>query len=141
MSIRDVFPQRKCKVLCVIPDDGKREYGNTVYLEDDLKNRFLFAHLDWFAVKVNDIIEPGGVFAEIGATGYCPSGAHLHWGMFPPGGSFGELRASNVIDPTKYLREYGAPCRTIVTNCFGSKKCNPKLKGHEGIDFSSWRTE
>lgn len=59
--------------------------------------------------------------------------------MFEPGNDLVDLRASNVIDPTLYLNKYGHPCNTIITNPFGSDKCNPKLPGHEGIDFSSYR--
>lgn len=136
-EIKDVFVQRYSKVLFTIEDDGKRAYGNTVYTEDDLGNRFMFGHLDWFACKKGDILTPWEAFAGIGETGYCPSGAHLHWGMFEPGNGY--MGASTAIDPTLYLKKYGYPCNTIVTNHFGSKICNPKLDGHEGIDFSSWR--
>lgn len=79
------------------------------------------------------------MFAQIGSTGYCPSGAHLHWDMYLPGNDLAELRALNTIDPTNYLEENGHPCNTIVTNPFGSDKCSPKLLHHEGIDFSSYR--
>ena len=137
MGIKDVFCQRKSKVLLTIKDDGKRAYGNTVYTEDDLGNRFIFAHLDFFNVEQGDIIEPWETFAEIGETGYCPSGSHLHWGMFPKGSGY--MGASTAIDPTLYLKKYGYPCNTQITNNFGSKICNPKLKGHEGIDFSGWK--
>ena len=49
------------------------------------------------------------------------------------------MGASTAIDPTNYIEKYGYPCRTKITNPYGSKKCNPKLKKHEGIDFSSYR--
>jgi len=137
MGKKDVFPQRRMTILCTIADGGGREYGNTVYGQDDLGNRFIFAHLDWFSVKEGDIVPAWETFAEIGDTGY--GGAHLHWGMFLPGNDLSELRASNAIDPTNYLMDYGYPCRTIITNPYGSKICNPKLDKHEGIDFSAWR--
>ena len=137
MGIKDVFCQRKSKVLHVIKDDGVRAYGNTVYTEDDLGNRFIFAHLDWVSVKPGDTIEPWEAFAGIGDTGYSPNGPHLHWGMFPKGAGY--MGASTAIDPSLYLKKYGYPCNTEMTNPFGSEICNPKLKGHEGIDFSGWR--
>lgn len=137
MGIKDVFVQRECKVLYALKDDGKSEYGNRVYVKDDLGNRFMFGHLDWFACKAGDALKPWETFAEIGETGYCPSGSHLHLSMFDK--SEGYMGASTTVDPTLYIKKYGYPCNTLITNEFGSKICNPKLKGHEGIDFSSWR--
>jgi len=138
MGIKDVFPQRDSIVIFTIKDDGKRDYGNTVYLQDDLGNRFCYCHLDWFAnMKAGDKIPAEEVFAEIGETGYCPSGPHLHYGMFKPGNGY--MGALTAIDPTEYIQKYGYPCKTAITNEYGSKYCNPKLPGHEGIDFSSWR--
>lgn len=135
--IKDVFAQRLSKVLLVIQEDGKRDYGNTVYYQDDLSNRFMVAHLDWMACKAGDILKPWETFAGIGDTGFCPSGAHLHYSMFPVGNGY--MGARSAIDPTLYIKKYGYPCNTLITNPYGSLKCNPKLKGHEGIDFSSWR--
>ena len=137
MGIKDVFTQRECKVLYALKEDGKSPYGDRVYVQDDLGNRFLFAHLAWFACAQGDILKPWETFAEMGETGYCKSGAHLHLSMFDDSDSF--MGAEEAIDPTLYIKKYGYPCNTRITNEFGSKHCNPKLDGHEGIDFSSWR--
>lgn len=135
--MKEVFCQRDSIILLVIPDDGKRPYGNTIYTQDDLENRFVYAHLDEIFVKKGDKVNAGDFIGTIGDTGYCPSGAHLHWGMFPKGKGY--MGASTAIDPTGYLLKYGTPCFTAVTNLFGSDISNPSLKKHEGIDFSSWK--
>lgn len=103
---------------------------------------FIFAHLDWFSCKVGDIIKKHEVFAGIGDTGYSPSGAHLHTGMFPKDSELKDLRGVNAIDPMDYYLEYGYPCNTVITNPYGSKHFNngkdSDLTKHEGVDFSSW---
>lgn len=146
MGIKDVWAVRDCTVICVKYDDGKRAYGNTVYLEDEDGNKTMYAHLDWIAVKVGQRLKRWDVFAEIGDTGYCPSGAHLHTGRWLP--SCEELFSYTAIDPLSYFEKYGFPCHTRITNYFGSRHFNDKkknedgetsLKSHEGLDFSSWR--
>ncbi len=130
------------KVIIIIPDDGKRAYGNTVYTKGMESNQVLMiAHLDDIEVSVGDILQAGESVGHIGNTGYCPSGAHLHTSLFKEGETV--YYAKNTIDPKEYFIQYGKPCRTIMTNPFGSKHYNDTkdstLKQHEGMDFSSYR--
>ena len=136
MGIKDVYAIRDCTVICTIRDDGKRDYGNTVYLEDQDGYKTVCCHLDWFSVKEGDKLKAGDVFGEIGETGYC-KGAHLHFGLFHTWCELKDLRGSNAIDPMPYISKFGYPCKTKITNKFGSNIHNPKLKYHEGIDFSA----
>lgn len=115
------------------------DYGNRVYLKHDDGHISMYAHLRPFDLYPGQEIKAGEEFAEIGSSGYCPSGAHLHYSLFAPGTQ--KLYAVNTIDPSEYLRQNGYPCDTIMTNPFGSPHCNPKLNGHEGIDFSSYRVK
>jgi len=127
---------RTCRVMIAKNDDGK-DYGNRVYLKHDDGYISMYAHLQSIEVVGGQILLDGEEFGDIGASGYCPSGAHLHFSLFAPDAD--KLYASETIDPTDYLIKNGYPCDTIITNPYGSQYCNPKLKGHEGIDFSSWR--
>ena len=126
---------RKSKILYVKPDDGT-DYGNRVYLLHDDGYISMYAHLKSVDhLLQGDILQDGECFAEIGGTGYCPSGPHLHFSLFAP--NTDGLYASNTIDPVEYLRKNGYPTTTKITNNYGSKFCNPKLEGHEGFDFSA----
>lgn len=144
MSIKDVWAVRDCTVVCVKHDNGKRAYGNTVYLEDEDGNKTMYAHLDWFAVKIGHKLKKGDVFAEIGGTGY--GGEHLHTGRWLS--ECNQLFSYTAVDPLPYFERYGFPCHTRITNYFGSRHFNntkknekgeTSLKSHEGLDFSSWR--
>jgi len=123
-------------VLVAKPDNGT-DYGNRIYLKHDDGFISMYGHLKHFDIVVGQELKAGEEFAEIGSSGYCPSGAHLHYSLFAPGTP--KLYASNTIDPSGYLRQHGYPCDTVMTNPYGSPHCNPKLDGHEGIDFSSYR--
>lgn len=136
------------KVIIIKYDDGKRAYGNTVYTKGLKTGRVLmFAHLDSIDVKMGQYLEAGGIIGDIGSTGYSPSGAHLHTSLFPVGCK--AYFAQNAVDPKEYFIQYGHPCRTIMTNPFGSQHYNTtekdestgksKLTQHEGMDFSSFR--
>jgi murein DD-endopeptidase MepM/ murein hydrolase activator NlpD len=127
---------RKSMVLFSKPDDGK-DYGNRVYLQHDDGHVSMYAHLESINVKTGQTLNPGDIVGEIGDTGYCPSGSHLHYSLFPI--DCPSLFAANTCNPTKYLEANGYPCDTEITNHYGSNTCNPRLSGHEGIDFSSWR--
>ncbi len=130
------FAVTKCRVIVVKQDDGT-DYGNRVYVQDNEGYSLMYAHLDSINVSVGDNLDKDDVIGEIGSTGYCPSGAHLHVSLFPVGAT--SLYAKDAIDPKEYFIKNMRPSRTILTNPFGSKKCNPKLSGHEGNDFSSYR--
>jgi len=134
-------------VIIIIKDNGIRAYGNTVYtrgLESD--QVLMFAHLDSINVTLNQRLEKGDIIGEIGSTGYSPSGAHLHNSLFSKGET--SYYARNTVDPKEYFIKYGNPCRTILTNPYGSPHFNDKaqdkngdqsLTKHEGNDFSSYR--
>jgi len=133
--------------IIIIKDDGFRAYGNTVYTKGlDSGQVLMFAHLDSINVQPNQRLEKGDIVGEIGSTGYCSSGAHLHTSLFSKDET--SYYARNTIDPKEYYIKYGLPCRTIMTNPYGSKHFNDKaqdkngdqsLKAHEGNDFSSYR--
>lgn len=130
------------KVIIIFEDDGKRAYGNTVYAKGLITGKVLmFAHLDSISVVVGQDLEKGDIVGEIGSTGYSPSGAHLHTSLFKKGET--AYYAKNAIDPKEYFIEYGKPCRTILTNPYGSPHYNDtkdsSLSKHEGNDFSSFR--
>ena len=124
------------KILVVKKDDGT-DYGNRVYLSHSDGYISMYGHLkDVSHLSNGQKLSDKEEFAEIGDTGFCPSGAHLHYSLFAPGTA--KLYAKYAIDPVQYLREKGYPTKTKITNNYGSKICNPKLDGHEGFDFSSW---
>ena len=140
MGIKDIWAVRDSTVLFTGSYEDGSPYGNRVYIEDDVTGEILlYGHLDWFAVKAGDKLLKGDVFAEIGATGYCPSGAHIHMGMFKSGTPLSKCWAKNAIDPLPYFKKYGYPVHTIITNYYGSKIHGKGIKKHEGVDFSSWR--
>jgi len=131
--------QRNCKIICVIPDDGKREYGNTVYTQDDLGNRFLYAHLKEIIVELNQKVRAGGLIGIMGNTGNS-SGPHLHYGMYLPGDSLSDLRGPNAIDPSDYLKENGYPVENgVISNPYGRvfsiEELGIKNRKHMGVDF------
>lgn len=130
------------EVIIKIDDDGKRAYGNTIYTKGINSGQVLmFAHLDRIDVCEKQTLLPGESVGIIGSTGYCPSGDHLHVSLFKKGETV--YFAKNTIDPKEYFIKYGYPCRTIMTNPYGSKHFNDTkdstLKAHEGMDFSSYR--
>ena len=129
---------RESKVLSAKKDDGT-DYGNRVYLIHEDGFISMYGHLESIEVVDGQKLKDGEEFGTIGASGFCPSGAHLHYSLFAPNTK--KLYASETIDPKEYLIQNGYPCKTIMTNPFGSPHCNPKLEGHEGIDFSSWRVK
>lgn len=134
MKVRTVI---KSVIRIAKPEDGTA-YGNRVYLDHADGYISMYAHLkDISHLKNGQVLEKGEEFAEIGNTGYCPSGAHLHFSLFEPNTT--ELFAKNTVDPFPYIERLGYPCDTIITNKYGSDIHNSKLKKHEGIDFSSWR--
>ena len=125
-------------VIVATHEDGT-DYGNRVYLKHSDGYISMYGHLKTFDVVVGQELKSGTEFAEIGSSGYCPSGAHLHYSLFSP--NTPKLYAEYTIDPTPYINRYGNPCDTVITNYYGSKECNPKLDGHEGVDFSSYRVK
>ena len=130
------------EVIIIIEDDGKRAYGNTIYTKGLLSGQVLmFAHLDRIDVLQGQSLRQGDNIGVIGSTGYSPSGAHLHTSLFAKGEKV--YFAKNTIDPKEYFIKYGYPCRTIITNPYGSPHYNDtkdsNLSKHEGIDFSSYR--
>ena len=130
------------EVIIIIPDDSVRAYGNTVYAKGIQSGQVLmFAHLHTISVSVGQTLNSGETVGEMGSTGYSPSGAHLHVSLFDKGETV--YYAKNTIDPKEYFIKYGYPCRTILTNPYGSPHYNDTkdstLKKHEGNDFSSYR--
>jgi murein DD-endopeptidase MepM/ murein hydrolase activator NlpD len=129
-----------CKVFLAKPDDGTA-YGNRVYIKDTNNQALMFAHLDSIAVKGGQKLKEGDIIGEIGSTGYSPSGDHLHVSLFPIGAK--SFYAKDTVDPKEYSIKNGYPCRTILTNPYGSPHFNntkdSTLKSHEGNDFSSYR--
>lgn len=117
--------------------DLRSDYGRRVYIEYD-QCIMMFAHLEEIYVKEGDHVEPGQVIGKMGKTGYSPS-IHLHVSQFNKRAP--KLTAKYAQDPTFTLKlaEYYVT-NTKVSNGFGSKYCNPKLKMHEGIDFSGTKT-
>ncbi len=55
------------------------------------------------SVKVGDVVKLGQIVANVGKTGTCATGNHLHLSMSPLEGGWG---AGTVIDPYKYINEH-----------------------------------
>ena len=128
----DVYSPMKGKVKYTLKT--KSDYGNRLYI-DFGKCIMMFAHLSIFYVKEGQEVEAGELIGEMGETGYS-EGIHLHISAFSKYTK--TLTAKDATDPTYFLQlaDY-YPTNTKVSNPYGSKYCNPKLKKHEGIDMGT----
>jgi len=114
----DVYSPAKGVVKYALKD-LKSDYGRRVYIEYDTCI-MLFAHLESFIVREGQEIRPGELLGTMGNTGYGDD-VHLEY----------------AIDPTFFLKlSAHYVTNSKISNGFGSKYCNPKLKGHEGVDYS-----
>lgn len=112
----------------------KSDYGYRLYIEYD-QCIMMFAHLEDFYVKEGQEVKAGEVIGKMGNTGY-GSGTHLHVSAFSKRSP--KLTAEWAVDPTFYLKLSKVYItNTKVSNPFGSKYRNPKLKIHEGLDFGT----
>ncbi len=132
MENKKVYAIRDCFVLVAKSDNS--DYGNRVYLRDKDNNTVMYAHLESFKVKTGDKLNQGDEVGVIGGTGY-GTGDHLHLSFFKSGCV--RLNSKYTSDPMPYIKKYGYPCKTKITNPYKSDICHPKQPFHEGIDFSA----
>ena len=133
-KLNEVYsPFEKGTVKYVLKDTNSA-YGRRVYIAYELCI-LMFAHLESVNVKEGQEIRGDEVIGTIGNTGYDINSAyHLHVSAFPTNPK--KLTAMFTVDPTFFLKLAPFYCtNTLVSNGYGSKYCNPKLKKHEGIDF------
>lgn len=130
-TILDVYSPLEGVVKFVLKTPS--DYGYRVYVT--YKNCILmFAHLSEIFVKEGQTVDAGTVLGLMGNTGY-GGDVHLHVSAFNKRAQ--KLTAEYAMDPTFILKLAKHVCtNTLVSNPYGSKYCNPKLKSHEGIDFS-----
>ena len=72
-------------------------FGNTIIIDDARKYRHVYAHLSKFNVTKGQTVKKGALIGYAGNSGI-GSGAHLHYGIWKPGGT----SDSAYIDPRLY---------------------------------------
>ena len=132
----DIYAVEGGVILYAIRDSNS-PYGKRIYLRHNDGSTALYAHLNAIFVKDGDTIEAGQCISQMGSTGYGlgnKAQKHLHISYFSK--SAPALTAEWTSEPSFWIKLNVYPCNTKVSNPYGSKYCNPKLKKHEGLDFS-----
>lgn len=130
----DVYAIFSGTVILVKDDNnpyGRRVYTkHTIYFHGKIKTvYFMYAHLEYIAVKQGQTIHKGGRIGVMGNTG--TKDIHLHLSCFESTPLF----PSNTVDPVPYIKLGCYPTNTPMHNPFGSSGCHKSLNSHEGCDF------
>lgn len=131
-----IFNIEKGKVLYAL--ETPSDYGNRVYIKHVDNTVALYAHLESFNVKRNDVLEANELIGIMGNTGYSLNdipARHLHVSYFSQ--YVDNYIAQNTSDPSFWVQFHSWPTNTKVSNPYRSIYHSTKLDFHEGIDFSA----
>lgn len=139
----DVYAIQSGKILWTLTNESS--YGNRIYMQHEDHSKAMFAHLDEIFVKDGEEVVEGQLIGKIGNSGYSlnDSGKHLHVSYFSKRAR--GYSSKDTQDATFWIKLHTYPTNTIITNPYRSNMYNktiknkdgtPKLKFHEGVDFS-----
>jgi Peptidase family M23/Chitinase class I len=89
-------PVKAAKEGTVIKARQERCGGNVIRLRHPDGNETQYLHLNRFRVQQGSTVQKGQVIGEVGSTGRCTTGPHLHYEFYPGGGSHANPRRTGA---------------------------------------------